>query len=63
MIDALELFDIGFSWGGAHSLAVPYRVAVPGGTPRDAARDPFFRTRTTGAVAKRLGRRWIGIER
>ncbi len=40
MIDALKLFGIGFSWGGVHSLAVPYRVAVPGGTPRDAARWP-----------------------
>ena len=40
MIDALRMFDIGFSWGGAHSLAVPYRVAVPGGTPRDPARWP-----------------------
>lgn len=34
MIDALRLFRIGYSWGGAHSLAVPYRVAVAGGTPR-----------------------------
>lgn len=39
MIDALELFGIGFSWGGVHSLAVPYRVA-PGGTTRSASRWP-----------------------
>ena len=25
--------------------------------------DPFFGTGTTGAVARRLGRRWLGIER
>jgi cysteine-S-conjugate beta-lyase len=25
-IDSLELFKIGFSWGGAHSLCVPYRM-------------------------------------
>ncbi len=37
MIDALELFSIGFSWGGVHSLAVPYRIALPGGPARDAA--------------------------
>jgi cystathionine beta-lyase len=26
-IDALTLFGIGYSWGGANSLAVPYRIA------------------------------------
>jgi len=31
--------------------------------PGDVVLDPFFGTGTTGAVAKRLGRRWIGIER
>ena len=23
-VEALELFDIGWSWGGSHSLAMPY---------------------------------------
>jgi len=27
-IDSLKLFKIGYSWGGANSLAVPYRMAV-----------------------------------
>ncbi len=31
--------------------------------PGDVVLDPFFGTGTTGAVARRLGRRWIGIER
>ncbi len=26
-IDSLQLFGIGYSWGGANSLAVPYRIA------------------------------------
>lgn len=26
-VDSLRLFKIGFSWGGAHSLCVPYQVA------------------------------------
>ncbi len=26
-VDSLKLFKIGFSWGGAHSLCVPYRMA------------------------------------
>jgi cystathionine beta-lyase len=26
-VDSLRLFKIGFSWGGAHSLCLPYRVA------------------------------------
>jgi cystathionine beta-lyase len=25
-IDSLKLFKIGYSWGGANSLAVPYRM-------------------------------------
>jgi modification methylase len=31
--------------------------------PGDVVLDPFFGTGTTGAVAKRLGRRFVGIER
>jgi cystathionine beta-lyase len=27
-IDSLKLFRIGYSWGGANSLAVPYRMAA-----------------------------------
>jgi cystathionine beta-lyase len=30
MVDALRLFSIGFSWGGVHSLAVPYRIGAGG---------------------------------
>ncbi len=40
MVDALRLFAIGFSWGGVHSLAVPYRMAAPGGTTRSASSWP-----------------------
>ena len=25
-VDTLTLFKIGYSWGGAHSLALPYRI-------------------------------------
>ena len=27
-IDSLKLFRIGYSWGGANSLAVPYRMVA-----------------------------------
>ena len=40
-----------------------YRVLLSCTKPGDVVLDPFFGTGTTGAVAKRLGRRWIGIER
>ncbi|MEM0943825.1 MAG: site-specific DNA-methyltransferase, partial [Pseudomonadota bacterium] len=40
-----------------------HRVLVASTDPGDVVLDPFFGTGTTGAVAKRLGRRWIGIER
>ena len=40
-----------------------YRVLLSCTKPGDVVLDPFFGTGTTGAVARRLGRRWIGIER
>ncbi|GLR47993.1 site-specific DNA-methyltransferase [Sphingomonas astaxanthinifaciens] len=40
-----------------------YRVLLACTQPGDVVLDPFFGTGTTGAVAKRLGRQWIGIER
>ncbi len=43
--------------------ALIYRVLLACTKPGDVVLDPFFGTGTTGAVAKRLGRRWIGIER
>ena len=43
--------------------ALIYRVLLASTKPGDVVLDPFFGTGTTGAVAKRLGRRWIGIER
>lgn len=39
------------------------RVILCSTNPGDVVLDPFFGTGTTGAVAKRLRRRWIGIER
>jgi modification methylase len=43
--------------------ALLYRILLACTKPRDVVLDPFFGTGTTGAVATRLGRRWIGIER
>ena len=43
--------------------ALLYRVLLACTHPGDVVLDPFFGTGTTGAVARRLGRRWIGIER
>jgi len=40
-----------------------YRVLLACTKPGDIVLDPFFGTGTTGAVARRLGRHWIGIER
>ncbi|HTG37753.1 site-specific DNA-methyltransferase [Sphingomonas sp.] len=43
--------------------ALLYRVMLASTHPGDVVLDPFFGTGTTGAVARRLGRRFIGIER
>ncbi|MEC9344796.1 MAG: site-specific DNA-methyltransferase [Pseudomonadota bacterium] len=51
----------------AHSTQKPesllYRVLLTATRENDIVLDPFFGSGTTGAVAKRLGRRFIGIER
>jgi len=43
--------------------ALLHRVILASSNPGDVILDPFFGTGTTGAVARRLGRRWLGIER
>lgn len=51
----------------AHSTQKPeailYRVISSSSKPGDVVLDPFFGSGTTGAVAKKLYRNWIGIER
>ncbi|HEY1709795.1 MAG TPA: site-specific DNA-methyltransferase [Rhizomicrobium sp.] len=51
----------------AHSTQKPesllHRVIVSSSKPGDVILDPFFGSGTTGAVARRLGRRFIGLER
>lgn len=51
----------------AHSTQKPeallYRVILSSSNAGDVILDPFFGSGTTGAVAKKLGRHWIGIER
>ncbi len=51
----------------AHATQKPesllYRVLMSSTKPGDVVLDPFFGTGTTGAVAKKLGRNFIGIER
>ncbi len=53
--------------GKAHPTQKPeallYRVILSSSNPGDIVLDPFFGTGTTGAVARKLQRRWIGIER
>lgn len=43
--------------------ALLHRVLLSSTEPGDVVLDPFFGTGTTGAAAKRLGRKFVGIER
>jgi len=43
--------------------ALLFRCIMAASNPGDLILDPFFGSGTTGAVARRLGRRFIGIER
>jgi len=43
--------------------ALLYRVISSASKPGDMILDPFFGSGTTGAVAKKLNRKWIGIEK
>jgi modification methylase len=51
----------------AHATQKPeallYRILTASTNPGDVVLDPFFGTGTTGVMAKRLNRRWIGIEK
>ena len=53
--------------GKAHPTQKPesllYRVILSSSNSGDTVLDPFFGTGTTGAVAKKLRRHWIGIEK
>ncbi len=53
--------------GKAHPTQKPeallHRILLATTNPGDTVLDPFFGTGTTGAVAKKLGRKFIGIER
>jgi modification methylase len=43
--------------------ALLHRILLASSKPGDVVLDPFFGTGTTGAVAKRLGRHFVGVER
>lgn len=43
--------------------ALLHRVLLASTKPGDVVLDPFFGVGTTGAVARRLGRRFVGVER
>ena len=43
--------------------ALLHRILLASSKPGDVVLDPFFGTGTTGAVARRLGRHYVGVER
>lgn len=51
---------------GAHFATFPPKLAetciLAGSRPGDVVLDPFMGSGTTGMVARRLGRRWLGVE-
>jgi len=53
-------------YSGAHFATFPAALVEPciiaGSRPGDIVLDPFFGSGTTGQVAQKLGRRWIGCE-
>jgi modification methylase len=53
--------------GKAHSTQKPeallHRILLASSSPGDLVLDPFFGSGTTGVVARRLGRNFVGIER
>jgi DNA modification methylase len=53
-------------YSGAHFAVMPPRLAelciLAGSRSGDTVIDPFFGSGTTGEVAERLGRRWIGLD-
>lgn len=53
-------------YSGAHFATFPEELIEPcilaGAPPGGVVLDPFFGSGTTGSVAQRLGRAWIGIE-
>ena len=73
---AKSVWDIGIAIGSerlkdaegkkVHSTQKPekllYNVILSSTKPNDVVLDPFFGSGTTGAVAKRLGRNYIGLE-
>lgn len=51
----------------AHATQKPeallHRVVLSSSNPGEVILDPFFGTGTTGAVARKLNRKWVGIEK